>query len=361
MISVLTALVISSTAAPAIDVYTFGPGDEIFSHFGHSAICAGDRCYNYGTADFSTPVPLTIDFIRGRALFWVSVIDRERMKAAYRREDRSIWRQTLPLTEQQASDLARSLATAVESDERYYRYHHYRDNCTTRIRDLVDRVTGGALSKAKLEERPTFREYTYRGFAGHMELLAVTDLIMGRAADQPGTRWDAMFLPAELMSGLHEHLGAAPVLEYERRGPPFEGSRYGGRFLFGAIGAVLALLLLISRGRLFGFSRRFVGFVLALIALVPWGLAVASAFPELSENEVLLVLLPLDLALVVLSAARARTYVFARLIGLAVVLVASLLGVLMQPLWPAMLICAPPLFVAWMKLRPNVSAPTSAR
>ena len=50
---------------PLIDVYTMGPGDELFSRFGHAAICVIDtqsplgRCYNYGTADFSTPGPLT--------------------------------------------------------------------------------------------------------------------------------------------------------------------------------------------------------------------------------------------------------------------------------------------------------------
>ena len=71
------ALALSSinTAAsvPTIDVYTMGIGDDVFAHFGHAAICVGSedsdrgRCYNYGTADFSTPVPLTWDFIRGNA------------------------------------------------------------------------------------------------------------------------------------------------------------------------------------------------------------------------------------------------------------------------------------------------------
>ena len=80
----LALLALSSAtaqAAPIIDVYTMGQGDELFSAFGHAAICVTDaeaprgRCYNYGTADFTTPLPLTWSFIRGRALFWVSTTD----------------------------------------------------------------------------------------------------------------------------------------------------------------------------------------------------------------------------------------------------------------------------------------------
>lgn len=92
---------------PVVEVYTMGPGEELFSAFGHGAICVTDeqsplgRCYNYGTADFSTPGPLTWNFLRGRALFWVSVAPRPLMEALYRHEDRTLYRQRLPLPEAQ--------------------------------------------------------------------------------------------------------------------------------------------------------------------------------------------------------------------------------------------------------------------
>ena len=81
---------------PVIDLYTMGQGDEIFSAFGHAAICVTDgeaprgRCYNYGTADFTTPVPLTWNFIRGRALFWVSVTDTFHMLRYYEHVGRTV-------------------------------------------------------------------------------------------------------------------------------------------------------------------------------------------------------------------------------------------------------------------------------
>src|SRR5262245_47152485 len=65
-----------ASAPPVVELYTMGPGDELFSAFGHAAVCVLDertpagRCYNYGTADFRTPLPLTWNFVRGRARFW---------------------------------------------------------------------------------------------------------------------------------------------------------------------------------------------------------------------------------------------------------------------------------------------------
>ena len=116
------ALALSSTvyAAPTIDVYTMGQGDDLFSAFGHAAICVTDenqprgRCYNYGTADFTTPVPLTWNFIRGRALFWVSTTDVPHMLHYYVAVGRAVWRQTLQLSPDEATRVATALAASAQ-------------------------------------------------------------------------------------------------------------------------------------------------------------------------------------------------------------------------------------------------------
>ncbi|MGZ3407355.1 MAG: lipoprotein N-acyltransferase Lnb domain-containing protein, partial [Polyangia bacterium] len=141
MRAVLLALVVSALpsvarAAPMIDVYTMGVGDELFSAFGHAAICVTDgeaprgRCYNYGTADFTTPVPLTWNFIRGRALFWVSTTDVPHMLHYYASVGRAVWRQTLLLTSDEATRVAVALDASAQEGTKYYRYHHFNDNCT---------------------------------------------------------------------------------------------------------------------------------------------------------------------------------------------------------------------------------------
>src|SRR5512144_1981292 len=125
---------VAHAAPPSIELYTMGQGDEIFSAFGHAAICVtGDdapagRCYNYGTADFTTPVPLTWNFIRGRALFWVSVTDTFHMLRYYEHVGRAVWRQRLTLTPDQAERVAAALAASSDERVKYYRYHHFDDN-----------------------------------------------------------------------------------------------------------------------------------------------------------------------------------------------------------------------------------------
>src|SRR6185436_2059776 len=64
-----------ASAAPQIDLYSMGPGDELFSRFGHSAICVENgektRCYNYGSTSIE-PRRLVVGFVRATAAFEVT-------------------------------------------------------------------------------------------------------------------------------------------------------------------------------------------------------------------------------------------------------------------------------------------------
>jgi hypothetical protein len=347
---VLLLLLAQPEPPPVFDLYTFGPGDDLFSHFGHSAICLTDlahpngACFNYGTADFSTPIPLTIAFIRGRALFWVSLVDRARMLAYYRDEDRTVWRQRLPLSEPEARELRERLIASASGNEKFYRYHHYRDNCTTRIRDLLDRALDGRIGTRTSSSAPgpTYREYTRRGFAGNVPLLIVTALVLGRPADEATSPWEAMFLPAAFMGAVDQVLHVSPVIEYQRRMPLPHGSESVGDWALVGVGALLAIALVLLRARRATLVTT--GLLLGVLALALDVLALASSFPELSQNEVLLILVPTDLVL--LFAPRdflMRRYAPARLLGLGVVVVMALSGVLLQPLWPALALAGLPM------------------
>jgi hypothetical protein len=349
-------LLLAQEPTPVFDLYTFGPGDDLFSHFGHSAICLTDAghpngaCFNYGTADFSTPVPLTIAFIQGKALFWVSLIDRARMLAYYRDEDRTVFRQRLPLTETEARELRDRLIASASGNEKFYRYHHYRDNCTTRIRDLLDRTLGGRIATrtSSTPPGPSFRELTRRGFAGNVPLLIVTALVLGRPADQATSAWEAMFLPASFMSAVAEALRTPPVVEYQRHEPLPHGSESAGDWALVGIGAALALALWLSRGHRAVLVT--VALSLGIVALALDVLASMSSFPELSRNEVLLVLVPTDLLLI--GAPRAflsRRYAPARLLGLGAVALLVLSGALVQPLLPVLALAGLPMIALWRR------------
>lgn len=339
--------------APIIELYTMGQGDLVVERFGHAALCVrypqrrhDDVCYNYGTTDFSDPLGLTWGFVRGDADFWVSTTTPGHMIHHYRAKDRSIWVQRLPLD----PDTAREMAAALERDElpenRYYQYHHFGDNCTTRVRDFIDRAADGALSGGN-QAGPglTFRDFSRQGFAEITGLLLLSDFVLGRPADRAPTIYEAMFLPDILRIEVQRRLGAEPVVIYERRGPPFSSEPAGGRWILVLLALALTALVVASRltGRFPRLALAVVAGVVGFIGLVLWGLAIVSPLPEARWNEALLVFLPTDLALPFLSESRLRRYARFRTTLLVVVSILGAAGLLLQPLFTLVLVPFGPL------------------
>ena len=334
----------ASGPAPVIELITMGPGKLIWEKWGHSALCVRhedprrDRCYNYGTTDFSRPVQLVWDFLRNRSLFWVSRTTPDRMLRFYSEDlDRSLWVQRLPLTPDQAREAAALLERAVQGENKYYRYHHYDDNCTSRLRDIIDRVTDGALRRAT-EQKPfpyTLRELGRRGMTEHPLMALLTDLSLGRRTDRHPDMWEAMHQPDVLRDEVAKHLDVAPELIYQRRGPSFDVSHPPSRVWLLVIALVCAVPAVIT-WRLGRFQR--LGLALSILpggimASVMWFMAIISTLPEIRWNETLLVLWPTDLALPFLSAGMRAKYGRVRVAWLALMLGLSLVGVLRQPLW----------------------------
>ncbi len=332
-------------AAPEVELITMGPGDDLFEKFGHAAMCLvyreGKRrtvCFNYGTTDFHSYSSLICDFLRGRSEFWVSTSTRGKMIAGYRRHDRSVWRQLLPLTPAQALVVEDFLLDNAREENRYYRYDHYRDNCSSRLRDIIDYVNDGALS-ARTDETIhdlSYRELTRRGFAGSTILLLASDLLIGRVADRAPTTWEAMFLPEVLRAEVETHLRARPVSFHERRGEPFSTDPgMGGRWIWVLLALAFAAPVAAARraGRRMRLALIAATAPLALLGVVVWGVALSTTMPELRWNEAVLVFVPLDAALPFLSARWQLRYAAARMGLLSLVTLLLAIGVFHQPLW----------------------------
>mgnify|MGYP000190312000 CR=1 FL=1 len=198
---------------------------------------------------------------------------------------------------------------------------------------------------------PPLREYVRRGFAGQPLLLLLTDLLLGRAADRPTSRWQGMFLPAVLRSEIAQKFGAPVETFYERsdRGTTVPGGHpRAGALLLAFVGLALAGLILlgarIGRPRL---GRTAAALPLGVIALALLVVAVASPAAELRYNEVLLILWPTDLALPFFSRPATQRYCQLRLLVLALCILASLVHLLIQPLAGPLLLAGLPLLAAW--------------
>ncbi len=194
-----------SDSQPTLSLLTIGPGEIFFERFGHNAIVVRDPdsgeavAYNYGIFDFDQQ-DFLLNFVRGRMLYRIAVDALDDDLAMYRAEGRSITEQRLDLAPEQAHALVDFLDWNARPENAQYRYDYFEANCSTRVRDALDRALGGALH-AQSEGRS--RGYTYRLDALRLmapePLLALgIDLGLGPYADQRIDFWQESFVPETL-------------------------------------------------------------------------------------------------------------------------------------------------------------------
>ncbi len=338
--------VVKEQPKPALVLVTMGIGSLMWECHGHIAICAhydnpnDDTCYNYGIGDFHRPLNMAWGFFRGTKSFWVGRQEPGELLWVYHHADRTIWIQPLPLTLEQNQAVIAKLETDVQDANRYYAYDHFWDNCTTRVRNVLDDATGGALSSMKdPPDGRTFRDLARDGFYGMRVPLLITDIAMGRVTDRVPSYWERMFLPDYLREAAHKRWDVAPIAIYERIGPPPLRDGPSGRVWMALLVVLLTAPAWITR--LWGRFER-AGMAIAVIppaflGLVFWGLAVISPLPYVRWNETALILIPLDILLLVLSPQRRQLYARGRLAMLAVIAILMAVDVIKAPLWMILL------------------------
>ena len=315
----------------SISLLTMGPGEHPFTKFGHTAIWVHDaqqnrdEVYNYGTFSFDAPTAL-LDSVAGKLPYWLSEQSFRGTLHAYQDQGRSLVASELELTPAQRAELYAALLDNVRPQNRYYRYDYFRDNCTTRARDIFDRVLGGSLRAASRQPASlSYRDHMLRLVAEAPELYVGLDVAVGRQADVPLTVWEEAFLPEKL----HELLAATrvsqggrelPLIRSERvllsghvpaarSLPPSWASRYAGLGL--ALGGALGLLgLAAQRSRvarvLLGFAYFVFGFGLGLLGCALCYLTFFSAHSAAASNYNVLLVPPWALLLGVAGVGVAR-------------------------------------------------------
>jgi hypothetical protein len=200
-----------------ISVLTFGPGDAVWERFGHNAIrvldtaTGSDLAYNWGMFSFDDPnfIPR---FLSGETEYWVDTFQTPALLDYYRRNDRESLEQVLALTPAQRAEIAAFVTANIRPENRHYRYDYFLDNCSTRVRDVLDRVLGGALERrfTVLTTSLTYRSETVRLLTPDVFPQAGTDFALGPRADQPLTVWASMFVPMRFRDALRDVTVEAP-------------------------------------------------------------------------------------------------------------------------------------------------------
>lgn len=264
-----------------------GPGDQVWEKFGHNAIwihdaAAGtDIAYHWGLFDFADKdfVPR---FIQGRMRYSMGAFDMEQTIDAYRQANRTVWAQELNLTPPQRQALAEFVAWNILPENRYYQYDYYRDNCSTRVRDALDRALGGIIEAASdgSSSGTTFRFHTSRLTQDEWPVFTGTMMALGEPVDEPISKWEEMFLPVRMKERLKEirvqtPQGSQPLVLDERivfeATRPIEATTVDTGILPYAIVSVAVLilgvfLLVLRRPRYGGAGVTTLGAVWSLVA-----------------------------------------------------------------------------------------------
>jgi hypothetical protein len=246
-----------------LKIAVYGPSDDIFIWWGHAALIVENTRWEYSRVFdwgiFSYPSNNFLrDFLRDK-ISYRSTADALDMQT-YIGEDRDITVYTLDLDAGGKELILRYAEDNVLPENCYYNYHEFRDNCSTRIRDIIDMGTGGRFKEWALNTpgrfsiRQHLRRFTWFRPASDWLL----DFLMGQDLDAPVTLWDEMFLPAELGRGIsgftytdnsgaeRKLVSSAELLNASKNRPPVLNApprRWPGDLLLGVMAAILLLAI----------------------------------------------------------------------------------------------------------------------
>jgi hypothetical protein len=313
-----------------------GPGDELYFWWGHIALVIDDeltgqsRFYDYGLFSFENDHFFT-NFALGRLLYSCGVSPARPNINAYVMTNRDVAFYTLDLSPEKREEVWRFAENNVLPENRDYFYHHFKDNCSTRIRDIIDLAVDGQFREAygQAPGRFTFRQHVRR----HTWFSPVMDWIlnfwMGQDIDTPITVWDEMFLPSEvgariadfwytdsagadrkLVTGselINRAIGRPEVLDAPRRQWPAE-------LAVGCVTAILLALALFSQAKrtlpgqiIVGVSHSLLGLLFGGAGLVLFFMANFTNHDYTFHNSNILFAGPLLLAAVPLGILYAKS------------------------------------------------------
>lgn len=188
---------------------TCAPGIETYSIYGHSAIrivIPGkhlDTVYNWGVFDFDTP-NFVWKFAKGRLDYMVIAEPLNGFLQEYFFEKRSVYSQKINIDPNETHKLIGLINENLKPENVKYRYDFFYDDCTTRIRDLLEKSIGEKLKYPPPESGkiPTFRDMIGKYQNPYPWLKFGVDLLIGSTADKKAVFRDRMFLPIDMKDEL---------------------------------------------------------------------------------------------------------------------------------------------------------------
>jgi hypothetical protein len=244
----------------SIYLLTCSPGIATYSIYGHSALrivipqLKTDMVCNWGVFDFSTP-NFAWKFAKGKLQYLLGVYPYDRFLQEYLMEKRSVFSQKINLDANEKKVILELVQANMRPENRYYRYDFFYDDCSTRIRDLIEKAVGSKLiyPPDETDRIPTFREMVGEYQKSYPWLKMGVDLIMGTPGEVKAGFRDRMFLPLSLQRNLTQAVinrdrKMTPLLSFSETvlefDPPVVKNRFytSPIFVFGLICILIVFL-----------------------------------------------------------------------------------------------------------------------
>ncbi|TWI12118.1 uncharacterized protein DUF4105 [Flavobacterium cauense R2A-7] len=189
-----------------ISLLTCGTGEELYSLYGHTALRINDPInqidvvYNYGAFDFSTP-NFYGKFVKGDLEYFVTTSSFEEFNYSYVYDNRDIFEQKLNLSREQKQKIFSELNEVLASEKRFYTYKFIDRNCTTMVRDVINKVLTEPISTKVPDTQKNYRQILYDYQTDKFYENLGINLIFGAKTDRQS---DQLFLPIELLQGIEQ-------------------------------------------------------------------------------------------------------------------------------------------------------------
>ncbi len=204
---------LSPTEEPTISLLSCSPGLELYSLFGHSAIRVQDPSkemdivFNYGVFDFNTP-NFYPKFVRGKLKYSLGISSFKRFKKAYQYNNQSVIEQELNLSAETKHQILRALEENYREENRYYTYDFLFKNCSTMIRDIIQKEIVGKLEYKDANQTSglSYRELLDLYMIETPWIYTGIHLALGFSCDAKASNYQKMFLPDMLKAGFDHAL-----------------------------------------------------------------------------------------------------------------------------------------------------------
>ena len=192
-----------------ISIISIGEGSSLADAFGHTGIRVvsngSDIVFNFGVYDFSAP-NFYSNFVKGRPVYKLAVQKYENFKDGYIYQNRYLVEHELNISEESKMNIIDLLINNSRPENKYYTYDYLRDNCSTRVADILIDDTNNEFKDDKLESEAvfTYRELIHKKIGENSWAAVGIDLCLGAIIDKKISVRETFFIPEKLMQYMDE-------------------------------------------------------------------------------------------------------------------------------------------------------------